>query len=489
MLYLTAKTSTRGGSMTQVIETAPEMHLTPQDIDNLLDEVEAYHTIYEPLFQRREQREKSQTYLYGLLAPEIDNKAIEPMMLELKGDDQNEIRAMQHFISEGAWGDLDILKQHWCEVAKDLGDEDGVFTLDGSDFPKQGTDSVGVKRQYCGELGKVANCQAGVFVGYASRKGYTLLHRALYLPEEWVKDKEYAELRKKCGVPEKTAFLTKPQLGVDMLRAILAEGTLPGRWLACDEAFGRSSDFLDQVADLGLWYYAEVPHDTQIWRDRPPTYVPEWSGRGCKPTRERLVEGGPAPQMVSDIVHTLSSTDWTRHTIKEGSKGPLVADFAFVRVVTVRNDLPGPEVWLILRRAVSSGELKTYLCNAPLDTPQAVLVGISGMRWPIETSFEDGKQLIGLGDYQVRSWIGWHHHMTLSILAHFFLVRLRVRLRDKAPALTLPQAKLLLTSILPKREFDADWVLEVLGYRQRRNHAAYVSHRKRRLAALKQVDQ
>ena len=472
--------------MTQVTETAPEMHLTPQDIDNLLGEVKAYQAIYSPLFQRREQREKSQDYLYGLLAPEIENKAIEPMMLALKGDDPSEIRAMQHFISEGAWDDLAILRQHWCEVAVDLGDEDGVFTLDGSDFPKQGTDSVGVKRQHCGELGKIANCQAGVFVGYVSSKGYTLLHRALYLPEEWARGKAYAEMREKCGVPEAVDFRTKPQLGLDMLQAILAEGTLPGRWLACDEAFGRSSGFLDQVAELGLSYYAEVPHDTYVWQARPLTHTPEWSGRGRKPTRERLVEGEPAPQTVSDIADALLTTGWTRHTIKEGSKGPLVADFAFLRVVAVRDGLPGPEVWLILRRAVSTGELKAYLCNAPLDTPRATLVRISGMRWPIETSFEDGKQLIGLGDYQVRSWTGWHHHMTLCILAHFFLVRLRVRLRDKAPALTLPQAKLLLMGILPKREFDADWVLEVLGYRQRRNHAAYVSHRKRRLADLHQ---
>jgi SRSO17 transposase len=489
MLYLEANTSVQGGSMTQVIETAPEIHLTRRDIENLLGEVKAYYAIYSPLFQRREQREKSQNYLYGLLAPEIGNKAIEPMMLALKGDDQNEIRAMQHFISEGAWDDLDILRQHWREVAEDLGDEEGVFTLDGSDFPKQGTDSVGVKRQHCGELGKIANCQAGAFVGYASSKGYTLLHGALYLPKEWVEDEAYAELRKKCGVPEAIDFRTKPQLGLDMLRAILAEGTLPGRWLACDEAFGRSPDFLDQVADLDLWYYAEVPHDTQVWRDRPLTHIPEWSGKRRKPTRERLVEGEPAPQTVSYIADTLPATDWTRHTIKEGSKGPLVADFAFLRVVAVRDELPGPEVWLVLRRAVSTGELKTYLCNAPRSTPQARLVRISGMRWPIETSFEDGKRLIGLGDYQVRSWTGWHHHMTLCILAHFFLVRLRVRLHDEAPASTLPQAKLLLMGILPKREFDADWVLEVLGYRQRHNHAAYVSHRKRRLADLKRSAQ
>jgi SRSO17 transposase len=473
--------------MTQVIETAPEMHLTPQDIDDLLGEVEAYHGIYNALFQRREQREKSQDYLYGLLAPEIVNKNVESMVLALKGDDQNEIRAMQHFISEGAWDDLDILRQHWREVAVDLGDEDGVFTLDGSDFPKQGTDSVGVKRQHCGELGKTANCQAGAFLGYASSKGYTLLHRALYLPEDWVKDAAYVELRQKCGVPEAIRFRTKPQLGLDMLQEVLTEEVLPGRWLACDEAFGRSPDFLDQVVSLGLWYYAEVPHDTRVWLERPRTHVPPWSGNGRRPTRKRLVEGESEPQSVSHIAATRPATDWTRYTIKEGSKGPLVADFAFLRVVAVRDELPGPQVWLVLRRAVSSGELKIYVCSAPADTPHSTLVRISGMRWPIETSFEDGKQLIGMGDYQVRSWTGWHHHMTLCILAHFFLVRLKVRLRDKAPALTLPQAKLLLMGILPKREFDADWVLEVLGYRQRRNHAAYVSHRKRRLAELDEV--
>jgi len=475
--------------MTQNIETAPELRLTAQDVDGLLGEVEAYYAIYGPLFQRREQREKGHKYLRGLLAPEIENKAIEPMMLALNGDDQNEIRAMQHFISEGAWDDLAILRQHWREVAVDLGEDDGVFTLDGSDFAKQGTDSVGVKRQHCGELGKIANCQAGVFVGYASSKGYTLLHRALYLPAEWVEGQTHAELREKCGVPEQIEFRTKLQLGLDMLRDILAEGTLPGRWLACDEAFGRSSDFLDQVAALGLLYYAEVPHDTRVWCARPLTQIPEWLGKGRQPTRGRLVEGEPTPQTVKHIAGALSSTAWTRYTIKEGSKGPLVADFAFSRVVTVRDGLPGPEVWLILRRAVSSGELKVYLCNATPDTLQATLVRISGMRWPIETAFEDGKQLVGLGDYQVRSWIGWHHHMTLCILAHFFLVRLQVRLGDKAPALTLPQAKLLLMGVLPKRKFDTHWVLEVLGYRQRRNHAAHVSHRKRRLAELSQAEQ
>lgn len=464
------------------------MNLAPQDLDGLLNEVHEYQGTYGRLFRRREQREKSESYLYGLLSPEIKNKAIEPMMLELEGDNQSEIRAMQHFISEGAWDDAAVLKQHWCEVDKDLRDEEGVYTLDGSDFAKQGNASVGVKRQWCGELGKTANCQAGVFLGYVSPKGYTLLHRRLYLPEEWVEDEAYAERREKCGVPPEVTFQTKPTLGLAMLKEVRQAGTLPGRWLACDEAFGRSTEFLDQVADLGLFYYAEVPHDTRVWLEKPTTHVPQWSGRGRRPTRERLDAGAPAPQSVVDVAASLPAASWKRRTIKEGSKGPIVADFAMLHVFAVRDGLPGPEVWLVFRRVLSSGELKVYLSNAPLETPQLTLVRLSGLRWPIETCFEDGKQLLGMGDYQVRSWTGWHHHMTMCILAHFFLVRLQLRLGDKAPALTLPQVKLLLTGVLPKREFDREWVLEVLGYRQRRNHAAYLSHRKHRLNVLEQSE-
>ena len=166
--------------------------------------------------------------------------------------------------------------------------------------------------------------------------------------------------------------------------------------------------------------------------------MPEWSGKGRKPTRERLVEGEALPQTVAAISQDQPAHKWSRHTIKEGSKGPIVADFAFLRVVAVHDELPGPEVWLILRRNVISGELKTYLSNAPVDVPPKTLVCISGMRWPIETCFEEGKQHIGMGDYQVRTWLGWHHHMTLCILDHFFLVRLRLQ-AQQSPSGVPPQ--------------------------------------------------
>jgi SRSO17 transposase len=414
--------------MMTTIETAPQMALHPRAIENLVEELQAYHTIYSPLFQRQEQRQWSAEYLRGLLL-DIPRKSIEPMVLALHGADGKAIRAMQQFASEGAWNDAVLLKRHWAEVDRTLGDADGVLTLDGSDFPKQGTESVGVKRQYCGEVGKRANCQAGVFVGYASMVGYTLLHRRLYLPEEWVTDATFAERRRKCGVPATVGFATKPALGWEMIREIVDDGHLRARWVACDEGFGRDTTLLDALAGSGLWYFAEVPHDTRLWLERPRTAVPTWSGRGRRPTRERLDPDQPAAERVTDIAARVSAEQWQRLLIKEGSAGPMLADFCVIRGVTVRDGMPGPAVGLVLRRQIGSGELKTYVCNAPATTSLATLARISGMRWPIETCFEEGKQYLGMGDYEMRSWRGWHHHMTLCILAHFFLGRQQQRLK------------------------------------------------------------
>jgi len=414
--------------MTTAIETAPAMELTSQDIAALLDDLRTYHAIYSPLFQRREQRTWAANYLQGLLL-EIPRKSIEPMILALGGADAKAVRAMQQFISDGRWDDAPILRRHWQAVDTTLGEEDGVLTVDGSDFLKQGQESVGVKRQYCGEVGNRANCQAGVFLGYASRHGYALLDRRLYLPREWVEDEAYAERRRKCGVPADVTFQTKLALARDMIDAVCQAKTLRCRWVTCDEAFGRDTVFLDQVASSGLGYFAEVPHDTHVWRQRPKTIVPVWSGHGRKPSRRRLGPGQAASETVSVLAQALPVANWACHLIKEGSKGPMVADCAALRVVAVRDGLPGPEVWLVLQRSVTSGEWKTYLCNAPAATPLGTLVRLSGMRWPIETCFEEGKQHLGMGAYEVRSWRGWQHHMTLCLLAHFFLVWVRLRLK------------------------------------------------------------
>ena len=418
--------------MLDLIETTPKMDLAIHDIEHLVEELRAYHAIYSPLFQRREQREAAHSYLQGLLAP-LPRKSIEPMVLAVDGVAPKAVRAMQSFISEGQWNDERLLHQHWKEVEADLGADDGVLMVDGSDFPKQGGHAVGVKRQYCGELGKRANCHAGVCVGSVSLQGDTVLERRLYVPAAWLTDDASTARRQQCGLPPALPFKTKPALAQEMLAAVVKSQTLRCRWVVADEAFGGNPGLLDGVAGLGLWYFTEVPHTTRVWQERPATHIPPRRGRGRRPPRERLVEGAPKARTVLEVAGARPAEAWTRQTIKEGSQGPMVAEFAAIRVVAVRATLPGPEVWLVLRRHVETGELKSYLCNAPVDTALEKLVHMSGMRWPIETCFEDSKQLLGMGDYEVRSWTGWHHHMTLVILAHFFVVRMSLRLK-KSPS-------------------------------------------------------
>ena len=417
------------------IDGVPDLKLRERDIELLANELEQYRAIYGPLFRRREQREAASVYLEGLLS-QLPRKSVEPMALSLLGPEETKVRTLQQFISIGAWDDAPILRRHWAEVDRLLGEDDGVLIIDGSDFPKQGKNSVGVKRQHCGQLGKKANCQAGVFLAYASSKGYTLLHRRLYMPEDWLSSPEFAARRKDCAVAQDLAFTTKPQLGGEMVEAVREAGTLRCRWVVMDEAFGHDTALLDRIERAGLWYLAEVQHSDRVWLRRPVVVAPNWegwgrTGGGPKQTRPRLGPGEPPALSVVTMAAQLASTAWKRLVIKEGSKGPMRAEFACVRCVAVRDGLPGPDVWLVLRRSLSDGELKAYLSNAPAETPRKTFARISGMRWPIETCFEDGKQRLGMGDYEVRSWKGWHHHQTLVILAHAFLVRLRLRLGKK----------------------------------------------------------
>lgn len=414
-------------NIAKVESAPPPMELSAEEISELADELVAYHAQFAEGYYRVEQAHWGQKYLQGLMLP-IERKSIQPMAMALEGGN---IQAMQQFIGQGRWEDDQLLRKHRQVVDKTLGEEDGVYIVDGSGFPKKGSHSVGVARQWCGAVGKVDNCQVGVFTGYASSQGYTLIDRRLYLPEQWFTE-AYAEHWRKCGIPETVKFQTKPQLALEMLQTIRAEGDLRGQWVTADEAFGRSPAFLDGVDALDLWYLAEVPLDTQVWEECPQTALPEWSGKGRPPTRERLVAGEPTTVRVDALAAQLPDEAWQPHVVKEGSKGPLVAEFAFRPVVAVRDDLPGPAVWLVFRRSLApEPELKVYLSNAPEETPEIAFVRVSGMRWPIETAIEESKGGLGMDHYEVRSWLGWHHHMTMCLLAHHFLVRTQHRLKKK----------------------------------------------------------
>lgn len=406
----------------------PDHNLAPRDVEALADELVAYHAHFAPLFQRSEQRSWALAYLQGQLL-DLDRKSIEPMALALEGGD---VQGMQQFISVGPWDDERVLEKHQQLVAETLGDaETGVLILDGCDFPKQGTYSVGVARQWCGAQGKVANCQASVVACYASKHGYTLVDRRLYLHQSWFTP-EYRSRWERCGIPDDIAFRTRPELAAELVTTLQHRQDLPFRWVTCDEAYGNNPAFLDALSALNLYYFAEVPHDTRVWRERPPTAVPARGKRGPAPQRERVTAGAPPPLRVDALAAQVPPSQWQRHQIKEGGKGPMVAEFAFVRVVPVRDDMPGAESWLVLRRSLGeTPEVKTYLCNAPVSTRQSKLVWASGMRWPVETAIKESKGEVGLAQYEVRGWRGWHHHTTLSFLAHHFLVRQRCRMGKK----------------------------------------------------------
>jgi len=405
--------------------TPPRLDLTPEEVEALADELVDYHAEFADLYYRTEQAHWGYKYLQGLMSP-IERKAIQPMAVALEGGN---VQAMQQFVGQGRWKDKQLLHRHWQLVDETLGEDDGVCIVDESGFPKKGEHSAGVGRQWCGVLGKVENCQVGVFGAYASRQGYTLVDHRLFLLEEWF-DEEHRERWRKCGIPDETTFKTKPELALEMLQAIVAQGGLRFRWVTCDELYGRNPAFLDGVADLDRWYFAEVPCDTRVWKIRPQTAVPAWLGRGRRPTKERLLPGEPEAQRADEIAASLKPEAWRPYLIKEGSQGPMVAQFAFLRGVAVRDELPGPDVWIVFRRSLGGdGKLKVYLSNAPLDTPVTDLVRVAGLRWPVETAIEEGKDGLGMDHYEVRSWLGWHHHMTECLLAHHFLVRCQKRLK------------------------------------------------------------
>jgi len=394
-------------------------------------ELIAFHQMLASHFARAEQRCWSAFYLCGQLSG-LPRKTIEPMVLALMGIAPAVIRAVQQFIGQSPWVTEPFLAQLDTLVADWLGEADGVVIVDGSGFPKRGGHSAGVAWQYCGRLGKVENCQEGVFVVYASSKGQAFLNGRLYLPEKWFAS-DHASAWKRCGIPEQTPFRTEPEIALDLIGQVAARGQVPFRWVTADEEFGRNPGFLQGLADLGKWYLVEVPKNTRVWLRTPTIQLPGPSLIGRPRLHPRVRPSAPSPQSVEDLAARWPASRWKRRCLKAGGQGPQWADFIWLRVTGVRDKLPGPRQWLVIRRSLDpERKLKFYLSNAPTNCSPAELVRLTGFRWPIETAFEEAKGEVGMDHYETRSWMGWHHHMTQTFIAHLFLVRLQQLLQKKS---------------------------------------------------------
>jgi SRSO17 transposase len=277
----------------QVAETcpAPECNLSEKEEEQFVEEMDEYVNLFVPAFRRYEQWRWGQVYLKGLLG-ETQRRTSERMALEL-GEN---VCDLQHFIGQSSWQKEPVVVIHQRVMAETLGEDDGVMLIDESGVVQQGQDSAGVAPQYCGSVGKVANSQVGVHLGYVSRKGYSLVDSQLFVPDGWFEE-AHAERRRACGLPEDLTYKTKPEIGLALLEAAAKRDSLPFQWVAADELYGDAPAFRDGVAALNRWYFTEIKSTTQVWLERPEVHVPDWTGHGRRPTRVCL--RNPADKAVS----------------------------------------------------------------------------------------------------------------------------------------------------------------------------------------------
>lgn len=362
-----------------------------QELDAVADRIAAR-------FPRSETRDRVRAYLIGLLGPVQRKNAWQ--IAEQIGDAAP--YGVQYLMGRSEWDPDSVRDDLLAYVAVTLGDLEAVLVIDETGFLKKGTKSAGVSRQYTGTAGRIENAQVGVFLAYHSRHGTAFLDRKLYLPRDWT---DAPERCKQAGVPEGTAFATKPRLAREMLERAFAAG-VPAAWVTGDEVYGGDGTLRQWLEEEGRPYVLAVRSNQAVWT-------------GFEQVR------------VGALASSLPQRAWHTITIAAGSKGPRRYAWAWVPI----NHALGPrwQRWVLYRKSLDEGkELSFYLAAGPARTTLTRLARTAGARWSIEGGFESAKQEVGLADYEVRSWTGWYRHVTLSLLTHAVLAAVRKQ-ADESP--------------------------------------------------------
>jgi SRSO17 transposase len=383
-------------------------------------------------------------------------------------------RRFQYFISQSTWEYRPVIAQIQRDVMERIGDAiDGAIHIDETSFPKQGDDSVGVKRQYCGRLGKVENCQVAVCLGYTKGSLRTLIDTELYLPEDWAND---SSRREECGIPEDLKFKPKAEIALELIREARSNGVKFG-WVGMDSFYGRQSDLLNTIDSDGIVYMADIPSDTRVWLNRPRVGIPERkSNRGRIPTEPRVLGDDSSPTEVRTIKDELNPPQWVHTFVRDTERSELWSRIACLRIYAVEDKLPGKEQWLIIRVDDSDGATKYQLSNAPLDTTIDRFAQMSCSRYWIERAFEDEKGLAGFADFRGRSWLGWHHHITMAMFSMMVMMFVCIEFGQFADLLTVQDIKLIYEKSFERKQFSNNDVLHLLKTRHKARESAKKSH-------------
>lgn len=379
--------------------------MDPELLKDMVARLETFVEPFAAVLQRVEQRDNAQAYIAGLLSQAERKNAESIAYLH-----DQERQGLQKFVGQARWDHKPLLRELARQVGATLGTPNGVLVFDPSGFAKRGTESVGVKRQWCGRLGKLENCQVGVYMAYASPKEQALVDVRLFLPREWASDKAR---RKKCHVPKDVKFCTRHELALQMLDE--HGSLLPHGWIAGDDEMGKSSWFRGELRQRQERYLLAVPCNTliRLVEAEPPAY----SGHGRRPV---------VPfQRVDRWCAALPKQAWTKIEVRDAEKGPLEVEVVAVRVIAkTEQRRAGPEELLFVTRERSgpdSFKLDYHFSNAPSDTPLAELARVQKAEHRVEDCLKRAKSEAGLADYEVRTWQGWHHHQALSLIATWFL--------------------------------------------------------------------